>query len=127
MYGMVIKPPRIFLLHISGSVDNYISFASLIRYSITITLIEEKWSWSICCCLSVSLYTCMLSLLCLPIWLYAKGNTWFTMFTLHDHHCSFITDKDLTNIRYTNLIMKPGKFQCLSMKHAVKQTASLCM
>ena len=42
MYGMVIKPPRIFLLHISGSVDNNISFASLIRYSITITLIEEN-------------------------------------------------------------------------------------
>ena len=38
------------------------------------------------------------SLSCLPIWLYAKGNMCFMMFTLHHHHCSFITDKDITHI-----------------------------
>ena len=47
--------------------------------------------------------------LCLPIWLYAKGNMWFMMFTL-SHHYSFITDKDLTHIWYTNLIIHFSPF-----------------
>ena len=70
----------------------------------------EKRGWSICCCLSVNLYT-----LGVPIWLYAEGNMWFMSFTLHHHHCSFITDKDLTHIWYTNLRIykneEAGKFQ----------------
>ena len=71
----------------------FISSASLVLYSIRIPLIgEERAGWYMCCCLSVSLYTCVLPLLCLLIWLYAKGNMWFMMFTLHHHHCSFITD-----------------------------------
>ena len=97
LYGMVIRPPGVFLLHMSGSVDYW--FHSLVLYSIIDTLIgEERQGWSICYCLSVSLYNCMLPFLCLPIWLYAKGNMSFMMFTLHHHDCSIITDKDLTHI-----------------------------
>ena len=33
----------------------------------------------------------------------------FMMFTLHRHHCSFTTDKDLTHISYTNLIIYKNK------------------
>ena len=61
------------------------------------------------CCLSVSLYTCMLPHLCLPIRLHAKGNMWFMKFTLHHHHCSFITDTDLTHNWYTNLLVYKNK------------------
>ena len=70
------------------------------------------------------------------IWRYAKGNMWFIMFTLHHHHCNFVTDMDLRHRWYTNLIIYikketrlNSKIQCmnLSMKHAIKQTASLCM
>ena len=105
-YGMVIRPHRIFLLHISGSVHYWFHFlcitCSVQHYH---HLDWGKEGWSICCCLSVSLHTCMLPLLCSPIWLYANDNMWFIMFTLHHHHCSFITDEDLTHIWYTNLII----------------------
>ena len=41
LYGVVIRPPGTFLLHISGSVD-FISSASLDLYSIIITLTGEE-------------------------------------------------------------------------------------
>ena len=102
LYGMVIRPPGNFLLHIYGSglIVDFISSASVVLYNIIITLIGEKRAG-----LYVAVYqwACTLvgsHILCLPIWLYANGNMWFMMFTLPHHHCSFITDKDLTHRIY---------------------------
>ena len=96
--------------HISGSVDYWFHFlcttCSVQHYH------HLDWGsedWSICGCISVSLYTCMLPLLCLPIWLYGNENMWFMVFTLHHHYCSFIKYKDLTHIWYTNLIIYKNK------------------
>ena len=86
LYGMDIRSSGIFLLHISGSVDYWIHFlcitCSINHYH------HLHWGrevWSTCCCLSKILYTCMLPLLfnlCLPIWLYAKGNMWLLHFII---------------------------------------------
>ena len=86
----------------------FISSASLVLYSISITLIGEEragvyvFVYQLAC-------TLMLPLFCVPIWFYAKGYMWFMMFTLHHHHCCFITNKDLTNIWCTNLIKYKNK------------------
>ena len=63
-----------------------------------------KRGWCIGCCLSVSVYTCMLPFLCLPIWRYTNGYMFHDVYT-----SSFIRDKDWTHIWYTNLIIYKNK------------------
>ena len=85
---------------------DFVSSASLVLYSIIITLLGEERAD-----LYVVVYQWACILVCFHFCVCPFGATVICsmMFTLHRRHCSFITDKALTHIWYTNLTIYENK------------------